>query len=318
MKKLVKSSIAVLVALILLVTTCVVGFTAGAKDIASFDIISATAEKKASDMETTLDLEAGATFAVVDSTSLAKADGVPEKAYKATFTKAFDGFYIPTNGKDEAATDLAGKDKEIIFDAWIYVSDISKTNAMIVRVYPSTGRVNDSDPNKSHSKIAGYFWQGNLKTNLQVTQTGWNHVQVKMSFNNGWQSSAGYATYTLDQKIAGITFHDHGEPTGGGYDFAVAGVTLKLVEEESSAPSRIGIPAASSKEAVSSEEVSSSAAVTSAEISSVADDALYGDEGSDDAEEAGFPDWAWIVIGVVAVAAIAAVVVIVLKNNAKK
>jgi len=63
MKKLVKSSIAVLVALILLVTTCVVGFTAGAKDIASFDIISATAEKKVSDMETTLDLEAGSTFA---------------------------------------------------------------------------------------------------------------------------------------------------------------------------------------------------------------------------------------------------------------
>ncbi|MBQ9106498.1 MAG: hypothetical protein IJY56_01250 [Clostridia bacterium] len=316
MKRFIKSTIAVIVALTLLATLSVVGFSASAKDIAVLTVVTEKDDKKVEDMFITKDgSQAEETFNVVDSKTLGNAvDGLPAKAYSATFKAGCgkDGFIIKTESPDIPAEMLAVDEQTWVFEAWIYVEDMNKVGGIVPRLYTTDGMISSGG-----SYVETYFWQAASFKSDAALQNGWTHVSFVMKNNNGWQpNNPAYATYQTEKKVCGISFVDHSGAKED-YTFAVAGVSLKLVEAESSVVSKIGIPAASSKEAVSSEDVSSaetvtsSETVTSAEISSVADV-------TDGADEGGVPAWVWIVVGVVAVAVVAGVVVVVLKKGAKK
>ena len=104
MKHFIKSTIAVIVALTVLATLSVVGFSASAKDVAVLSVVTEKDDKKVEDMFITKEgSTAEETFNVVDSKTLGNAiDGLPSKAYAATFKagQAKDGFIIKTESPD--------------------------------------------------------------------------------------------------------------------------------------------------------------------------------------------------------------------------
>ena len=133
-----------------------------------------------------------------------------------------DGVHF-TAPSDDASV-LGGKTTELVFDAWIYVSDIDKAGNLLFRMYGSAGPTLNASGNGS---IETYVWQGSTNGNMGVT-TGWNHIQVPMTFNNGWQAADGAAmtAYKYDWKLTGISLHDHSLAAGNSYDVAVAAIKL--------------------------------------------------------------------------------------------
>ena len=216
MKQFAKSLVSVVIALSILATMCIVGISVSAEATSGeFVVVSGTATKNVSDMSKTI-ASGTATMEVVNSSTLGTApSGVPATAYKTTVDTAWDGIQIKTPSSDSSALTGNGSNA-LIVDAWIYVSDVSKMNNPILRIYSGAA---SADTGKTGSPlIGGSIAQANMKDARYgfALQTGWNHLVTTMNkFNNG----GGQAT--LPATITAITLHDHAAPSGA-YTIAVA------------------------------------------------------------------------------------------------
>ncbi|MBQ9106280.1 MAG: hypothetical protein IJY56_00150 [Clostridia bacterium] len=223
MKQFAKSLVSVVIALSILATMCVVGISVIAK-VHEFVLVSETATKNKTDLKTTKD--GGVTVGTVDvvntSTLGTPPAGAPATAYKFTIANAKDGVHFTAPSDDASA--LSAKTTELVFDAWIYVSDVSKCGNLLFRMYGSAGPQAGGNGN-----IEGYVWQGSVSGAAMSAKTGWNHVQVPMTFDNGWQTkdpATALNAYKSDMKITGISLHDHSLAASNSYDVAVASIKL--------------------------------------------------------------------------------------------
>jgi len=222
MKQFAKSLVSIVIALSVLATMCVVGISVSAK-VHEFVLVSETEAKNKTDLKATKD--GGVTVGTVDvvntSTLGTPPAGAPATAYKFTIANAKDGVHFTAKSDDASA--LSAKTTELVFDAWIYVSDVSKCGNLLFRMYGSAGPQAGGNGN-----IEGYVWQGSVSGAAMSAKTGWNHVQVPMTFSNGWQSATSDAmtAYKADMKITGISLHDHSLAASNSYDVAVASVKL--------------------------------------------------------------------------------------------
>jgi len=104
MKHFAKSLVSLVIALTILATMCVVGFSASAK-VNEFVLVSATATKDKTDLTATKD-DSGVleTVDVVDTSTLGASAGAPATAYKFTIAKQMDGVYFKAPSNDASAS----------------------------------------------------------------------------------------------------------------------------------------------------------------------------------------------------------------------
>ena len=235
MKQFAKSLVSVVIALSILATMCVVGFSAVAgtptTEDKTFVMIPETGTKAAEDMHKTHADNATGDFAVVDASTLTGGDtglasGV--KAYKANVTKGIgkDGFWVYTQDTDFG--DFYYNTTDNYLDAWIYVSDISKVNNIIIRFYVA---ISDywTATNGTASYADNYIYQvGGAALGLK---TGWTHVQFQMNTTNSWQNNNQWDTLFAGNggKVLGVGIHDH---SGAKEDYTLAVASMKVTNKE--------------------------------------------------------------------------------------
>jgi len=214
MKHFAKSFVSIVVALSILATMCIVGVSVSAADAVDTNpngvtMVSANLEKNASDVVAV----GGSTVSVAKTETLTGGTaGVPSAdAYVVEGATAGKGIKIPIENSDWSAASAALNPSGFALkgygvNMWLYISDVSKINGIIMRFYEEAADGTD-------------LWTKNAWT-YQVSavsaiapkptfQTGWNNVtfwfpatgdydhRAGVKANNGGQDGVKMASFQL-------------------------------------------------------------------------------------------------------------------------
>ncbi|MBQ9106377.1 MAG: hypothetical protein IJY56_00640 [Clostridia bacterium] len=197
-------------------------------------IISANVDKKADDMTA----DGNATNLSVVKTSELKGgtSGVPsEDAYKFTVGAGSNGLMLPVVNTDWTAVNdstnadgTAGKDYGV--NAWVYISDASKVNALIFRFFDENNSNWNYQVNKAYDS-----------SSTQSLVNGWNNITFWFPNQNRDHDHAveGVNVAGGDGKtVSRVLVFDYSAT--GGYDFAIACARLITRSDDANAGWTVG------------------------------------------------------------------------------
>ena len=322
MKQFVKTLVAAVVVLSVLATMCIVGFSANAGKVHEFVFVDEKAEKKVEDMSNTWESDQNE-FSVVNTSDLkGGTSGVPSNtAYQVKVTpntnpgQTRPGFKAELNGPSTDFSDFVDKPGQLTLDMWIYVSDLTAVNNLVVCFFTDQWYGVNYGTQVGNSLVS--FTEYNfisVSSFQQYLKAGWNHVKLN--------SNLAFRQEYAGNKVVGYSVHEHSGAKG---DYTVAVASLKLTyeekeetsseapvsSEETSSGGFITIPIASDTESTEP-DVSSETGVSSV----VSDTSEVASDSSDLADEGGSFPW-WIVGAGVAVVAVAGVAVVLILKKKK-
>lgn len=111
--------------------------------------------------------------------------------------------------------------EQYILDAWVWVSDVSKANPFVIRLFD---KAPVADGNQD--KIGGQIYQWNSGMDLDSLTSSADGAKLA----NGWNHITAPITGVTATALKYIAIYNHGG--AGGYDAAVASVSLKKVASE--------------------------------------------------------------------------------------